>query len=362
VLNCALRVAIAPNDENWSETYCISLLAARRYFDGSELPGSIQLRERDRFASVIDREEMQQAFQHFPPALQEMAYAEPPDMRLRVLLALVQHLNRASFDTVVLPQKRIGYFDPNELSLRDPTEQRGAPLQLDASTLANLEVLHPQDASSKGDTLLAHVDQCKSPLGHRMMRSWLAYPLTSVTAIEERLNAIDDLSSSDLLDVVRALRDGLQTIPDIDRMLSRLQAHTVKKSARAFFYTNQEAPIVKLFMDLIAGLRKAHALVSKMKPFSRTFRSRRLRHILEYQSPHVAAVSCNMRLCSQGLPLCLCLQRCFPRACDGEGCGERAAVRSSSVHCGWLSGASVEQRRSRSGDAARQGCRCPRGK
>ncbi len=57
-------------------------------------------------------------------------------------------------------------------------------LWLDANTLRNLELLHP--LQSNGSSLFQIMNQCSSPMGSRLLRRWLIFPLLELTQIKKR--------------------------------------------------------------------------------------------------------------------------------------------------------------------------------
>lgn len=64
-------------------------------------------------------------------------------------------------------------------------------LALDRFTIRNLEVVAPVHEGAR--TLLSTLDHCVTPMGSRMLRRWLTFPLVEVAAIEERLDRVQAL-------------------------------------------------------------------------------------------------------------------------------------------------------------------------
>ncbi len=104
------------------------------------------------------------------------------------------------------------------------TEQRDAALQMDAATRRNLELEH--NVSGRDEfTLVGVLDHTVTAMGGRMLRRWLNRPLKDRQTLNRRLQAIDTLMESH---GDEALRDTLQRIGDVERILSRVAL----KSAR----------------------------------------------------------------------------------------------------------------------------------
>ncbi|HET8524595.1 MAG TPA: DNA mismatch repair protein MutS, partial [Thermomicrobiales bacterium] len=91
-------------------------------------------------------------------------------------------------------------------------------MTLDPQTRRNLEL----SESMRGDrrhSLIAVLDQTRTPMGARQLRQWLGQPLLDVEAINQRLDGVghffgDSLSRS-------RLREGLGDIGDIERLSNR---------------------------------------------------------------------------------------------------------------------------------------------
>jgi DNA mismatch repair protein MutS len=92
-------------------------------------------------------------------------------------------------------------------------EQSGY-LRMDDSTVSNLELVRRLDGSKKW-TLLAAIDDTRTAMGARLLRSWMLRPSLEIREIEARLDAVEELYRS----VVgsSALRKILDSIHDIER-------------------------------------------------------------------------------------------------------------------------------------------------
>lgn len=66
---------------------------------------------------------------------------------------------------------------------------RGDFLWMDRFTIQNLELL--ESNRDNGNTLLKVLDNTVSPMGSRMMRRWLMFPLQDIRKIDERLNSTE---------------------------------------------------------------------------------------------------------------------------------------------------------------------------
>jgi DNA mismatch repair protein MutS len=94
-------------------------------------------------------------------------------------------------------------------------------LGLDAATRRNLELTEPLRASehSASSTLLSLLDHCRTAMGSRLLRHWIHHPSRQQQIAQERHTAIASLIKTDL---VSELTTPLGTIPDIERIVSRI--------------------------------------------------------------------------------------------------------------------------------------------
>jgi DNA mismatch repair protein MutS len=96
---------------------------------------------------------------------------------------------------------------------------RGASLEIDAATRANLELTRTLGGAREG-SLIATIDLTVTPSGARLLAERLASPLTDPKTVNARLDALDFLTEAGVLR--DALRRTLARAPDFLRALSRL--------------------------------------------------------------------------------------------------------------------------------------------
>ncbi|MDR4460677.1 MAG: DNA mismatch repair protein MutS [Nitrospirales bacterium] len=93
-------------------------------------------------------------------------------------------------------------------------------MQLDQTTLRNLEVLKPVSEQRQSPTLLTTLDKTKTPMGTRLLRQWIVRPLTQVTSIQLRQEAVKELVLN--LAARMTIRDHLKSVQDLERLNSRI--------------------------------------------------------------------------------------------------------------------------------------------
>ncbi|HXA16592.1 MAG TPA: DNA mismatch repair protein MutS [Thermoanaerobaculia bacterium] len=93
-------------------------------------------------------------------------------------------------------------------------------LQLDAATLANLEILDSRDATRPRASLWSVVNATRSAMGGRMLRKWITRPLKVRDAIFDRHDAVDELTRSRA--ILEPMSQNLSRIADLERLASRV--------------------------------------------------------------------------------------------------------------------------------------------
>jgi DNA mismatch repair protein MutS len=103
--------------------------------------------------------------------------------------------------------------------------ERQTCLVLDAVTVRNLELIEPLFAGTDaGVTLFRSIDATVTPMGKRLLRSWMLRPAIEIAEINARLDAVE----SQVKETVgrEELRRALDGILDLERLLSRVTLET----------------------------------------------------------------------------------------------------------------------------------------
>ena len=95
----------------------------------------------------------------------------------------------------------------------------GRYMELDWTTRRNLELTEALRSGEKRGSLLWVLDRTKTPMGGRLLRSWVERPLLSPVAIKRRLSAVSELYRDNVRrgELTLALRD----ICDMQRLVGR---------------------------------------------------------------------------------------------------------------------------------------------
>jgi DNA mismatch repair protein MutS len=94
---------------------------------------------------------------------------------------------------------------------------QGEFLWMDRFTIQNLEIL---DSPREGHTLLKVLDNTVTPMGSRLLRRWIVFPLQDIRKINERLDAVEHgLHHMDLVEFITAT---IKPMGDMERMVAKL--------------------------------------------------------------------------------------------------------------------------------------------
>ena len=95
----------------------------------------------------------------------------------------------------------------------------GTYMELDYAARRSLELTENQRTGEKRGSLLWVLDRTKTPMGGRLLRSWVERPLLSPVAIKRRLSAVSELHGESVLR--QELRRALAGIGDMQRLVGR---------------------------------------------------------------------------------------------------------------------------------------------
>ena len=96
-------------------------------------------------------------------------------------------------------------------------------LWLDKFTICNLELITPQQEG--GVSLLEILDKTSTPMGARMLRRWLLFPLKEVAPIQRRLHIVSLLCKNSSL--AQRILSNLKQLGDLERLISKVTARRI---------------------------------------------------------------------------------------------------------------------------------------
>ena len=91
-------------------------------------------------------------------------------------------------------------------------------VRLDKFTIRNLELI--DSMGEDGKSLLSVIDRTLSPMGARLLRRWVLFPLKDVEQINRRLNVVEHFFKD--TEAREQLKQQLETIGDLERLVSKV--------------------------------------------------------------------------------------------------------------------------------------------
>ena len=138
---------------------------------------------------------------------------------------------------------------------------------MDKFTVRNLEVFSPVGGGD-GVSLVSAIDKCSSPMGARLLRSWLAMPVMDIPELNSRYDVVGYFKDND--EVRDETRDLIGGIGDLERIISRaamgrIVPREVMQLSRGLERMEPVTVIcresgVKALEDLAAGMRDCSSL------------------------------------------------------------------------------------------------------
>ncbi len=118
---------------------------------------------------------------------------------------------------------------------------------LDKFTVRNLELFGSTNEGAR--TLCSVIDRTLTPMGGRMLRRWIAFPLKDVKPIEDRLSVVSHFFKYPK--ARHAIADLLATIGDLERILSKVAVGriTPREMGQLRYALEAIAPIKKICTD-----------------------------------------------------------------------------------------------------------------
>jgi len=134
-------------------------------------------------------------------------------------LNLINHAHAAKAVAAVLVYlEQTQKCNLTHLSLPVFQEQK-AGLSIDMRSRRNLEVHQTMTGESKG-SLISILDKTATPMGARLIREWVDFPLTDLNLIGQRQQAVKSLMDDG--DTRHEITGALKNIRDMERMLTRI--------------------------------------------------------------------------------------------------------------------------------------------
>ena len=122
------------------------------------------------------------------------------------------------------------------------SESSATAVVLDAATRKNLELTQNLHGDTS-NTLAAILDKTATPMGSRLLKRWIHYPLRDISVLDLRLGRVDEIIQQDLSETNAQL---LKPIGDIERIVARIALHNARPRDFARLRTGlQQLPLIQ---------------------------------------------------------------------------------------------------------------------
>ena len=154
-------------------------------------------------------------------------------------------------------------------------------VRLDKFTVRNLELVNP--LGEEGRSLLDILDTTVTPMGARMMRRWLLFPLKDTEAINARLDAVEQLMRD--TGTRNAVTARLEGVGDMERIISKVAVGRV--SPRELVFLRDSLAAVADLRQMCSGHESLTTIAEQLNPCTQ------LRERIEHEIVDDAPVAVN---------------------------------------------------------------------
>ncbi|MBO5498037.1 MAG: DNA mismatch repair protein MutS [Bacteroidales bacterium] len=129
----------------------------------------------------------------------------------------------------------------------------GAFVWMDRFTFRNLEIF-TSTAGKEGTSLVEVMDKCSSPMGARMLRTWLAMPVMDLKELEDRYAVVQHFVDNQ--DDLARLQTMIGDVGDLERIISRAAAGKImpREVMQLRRGLSQTDPIIRLCRSKVGAL------------------------------------------------------------------------------------------------------------
>ncbi len=122
-------------------------------------------------------------------------------------------------------------------------------LEIDDCAKRNLELTETMRDKKRQGSLFGVLDETKTSMGARMLKRFIERPLVNRTAIERRLDAVEELTHNQ--PAADAIRTYLKDIRDVERLLSKISLKTV--NGRDLLALRDSFRVLPQLKDFVGG-------------------------------------------------------------------------------------------------------------
>ncbi|MHA1719164.1 MAG: DNA mismatch repair protein MutS [Promethearchaeota archaeon] len=164
---------------------------------------------------------------------------EEKELAISAAGALISFIKETQKEESLDNIQRIRYFHDNSYMF------------LDVNTQKNLELLRNQNDGGTYGTVFDILDETKTPMGTRLLKTWIVQPLIIKKEIERRLDIVDFFIRN--YELRSDLRNFLGQMGDLSRLISRIN-YSSTVNARNLLQIKRCLEIIKGIRDIFASV------------------------------------------------------------------------------------------------------------
>ncbi|XP_048375271.1 DNA mismatch repair protein Msh6 isoform X2 [Sphaerodactylus townsendi] len=288
LLSSTVQEGLAPGSQFWSAAKTLKTLIEEGYFEGQENSSGRLL-----LPLVIRSMTAESDSLGLTPA-------ENSELALCALGSCVFYLKKCIIDQELLSMANFEEYVPVDIHTTDTTvsssifAKTSQRMVLDGVTLANLEILQNGTTGTLEGSLLEKLDMCCTPFGRRLLKQWLCAPLCNPAAINDRLDAVEDLLAEAAK--MSEIRDFLKRLPDLEKYLGKI--HSIGSSLKIPNHPNNRAVLYEEmryskkrigdFLSTIEGFKIILEIISILEDIVDGFTSKTLKQIVTVKTKNPA--------------------------------------------------------------------------
>ncbi|WP_108669319.1 DNA mismatch repair protein MutS [Peribacillus acanthi] len=181
----------------------LASIGAKEVVVGDNLPDSFITELKERFSMVISIENNDNVMDRFSPILSKIH----DDSLIRTMSRLLNYLFKTQNRSLDHLQEATTY-ESNQF------------LKIDYHSKRNLEITETIRTKGRKGSLLWLLDETKTAMGGRMLKSWMDKPLVNLREIERRQSIVESLIAHYF--ERQDLREALQNVYDLERLAGRV--------------------------------------------------------------------------------------------------------------------------------------------
>lgn len=155
---------------------------------------------------------------------------------------------------------------------------------LDSTAIENLEVVEclVNGMNTIDGSLLQWVDHTQTMFGKRQIRKWLLSPLICPYKINDRLDAVEDLTKIPVH--LNTFRERMSKLMDLEKILAKVFVYSVKSTFRAVTVENVSFAKLKEFKLLLTQFKSMMTILAPLRSNKLHFKSKRLLSLITLTS------------------------------------------------------------------------------